>query len=134
LRPVAEREEVTIPARSLVVREPWASLIVGGRKTWEIRRYPTRIRGRIGIVSGRGLIGAVRLVEVLGPFSVEELVVHIEKHLAPEEVLREYAGGGELYAWVLEEPEEFPEPLEVERPRGPRTWVSGAQVRRATPP
>jgi len=76
----------------------------------------------------------VRLVEVLGPFSVEELAVHIEKHLAPEEVLREYAGGGELYAWVLEEPEEFPEPLEVERPRGPRTWVSGAQVRRATPP
>ncbi len=134
MRPVAEREEVTIPARSLVVREPWASLIVGGRKTWEIRRYPTRVRGRIGIVSGRGLIGTVRLVEVLGPFTVGELLRHVEKHLAPEEVLREYAGGSELYAWVLEEPEEFPEPFQVERPRGPRTWVTEAQVRRTTPP
>lgn len=131
---MADRPEPEIPARSLVVREPWASLIVGGRKTWEIRRYPTRIRGRIGIVSRRGLIGAVRLVEVLGPFTVEELLVHVEKHLAPEEVLREYAGGAELYAWVLAEPEEFPEPFEVERPRGPRTWVTGRQVRRTTPP
>ncbi len=131
---MAERREIEIPVRSLVVREPWASLIVGGRKTWEIRRYPTRIRGRIGIVSGRGLIGAVRLVDVLGPFSVEELLLHIEKHLAPEEVLRAYAGDSELYAWVLAEPEEFPEPFEVERPRGPRTWVTESQVRRATPP
>ncbi len=129
-----ERREPQIPARSLVVREPWASYIVGGRKTWEIRRYPTRIRGRIGIVSGRGLIGTVRLVEVLGPFTVEELLRHIEKHLAPEEMLREYAGDSDLYAWVLAEPEEFPEPLQVERPRGPRTWVTETQVRRTTPP
>lgn len=131
---MAKGDEPEIPARSLVVREPWASLIIGGRKTWEIRRYPTRVRGRIGIVSRRGLIGTVRLVDVLGPFTVEELMVHLEKHLAPEEVLREYAGGGELYAWVLAEPEEFPEPFQVERPRGPRTWVPGSQVRRTTPP
>lgn len=131
---MVDGREVEIPTRSLVVREPWASLIVSGRKTWEVRRYPTRIRGRIGIVSGRGLIGAVRLVEVLGPFSVAELLLHFEKHLAPEEVLRAYAGGRDLYAWVLAEPEEFPEPLAVERPRGPRTWVTQSQVRRATPP
>lgn len=130
---MADREAIKIPARSLVVREPWASLIVGGRKTWEIRRYPTRIRGRIGIVSRGRLIGAVRIVEVLGPFTVEELVIHVEKHLTPEEILREYAGGAQLYAWVLQEPEEFPEPFPVEPPRGPRTWVTESQVRRARP-
>jgi len=75
--------EERIPERSLVVREPWASYIVQGRKTWEIRRCPTRVRGRIGIVSQRGLIGAVRLTRVLGPFTVEELLEETERHLAP---------------------------------------------------
>ncbi len=132
---MAERErrrredDETIPERSLVVREPWASYIVQGRKTWEIRRYPTRIRGRIGIVSPRGLIGAVRLVRVLGPFTVEELLEEVEKHLAPEEFLRAYAQERPLWAWELEEAEEFAEPYEVERPGGPRIWVVRRQVR-----
>lgn len=126
-----EREwEERIPERSLVVREPWASYIVQGRKTWEIRRYPTRIRGRIGIVSPRGLIGAVRLERVLGPFTVEELIEEIERHLAPEEFLRTYAQGKPLWAWELEEAEEFAEPYEVERASGPRIWVVRRQVRR----
>ncbi|GBD15238.1 hypothetical protein HRbin26_00124 [bacterium HR26] len=123
-----------VPERSLVVREPWATHIVEGRKRWEIRRYPTRVRGRIGIVSPRGLIGAVRLIDVLGPFAVEELLEHIDKHLATEEFLSAYAGTRPLYAWVLEEPEAFPEPLAVERPGGPRVWVHRRQVRLTTPP
>jgi hypothetical protein len=122
--------EERIPERSLVVREPWASYIVQGRKTWEIRRYPTRVRGRIGIVSQRGLIGAVRLTRVLGPFTVEELLEEIERHLAPEAFLREYAQERPLWAWELEQAEEFAEPYEVERAGGPRIWVVRRQVRR----
>ncbi len=123
-----------IPERSLVVREPWATHIVEGRKRWEIRRYPTRVRGRIGIVSPRGLIGVVRLVDVLGPFAVEELLEHADKHLATKEFLSAYAGARPLYAWVLEEPEAFPEPLAVERRGGPRVWVHCRHVRLAMPP
>ncbi|MDW8059296.1 MAG: ASCH domain-containing protein [Thermomicrobium sp.] len=121
------REE--IPKRSFVVREPWATYIVQGRKTWEIRRYPTRIRGRIGIVSPRDLIGAVQLVRVLGPFTVEELLEEIERHLAPGQFLREYAQERPLWAWELQEAEEFAEPYEVERAGGPRIWVVRRQVR-----
>ncbi|MFN3337288.1 MAG: ASCH domain-containing protein [Thermomicrobium sp.] len=125
-----EEPEERIPERSLIVREPWASYIVQGRKTWEVRRYPTRVRGRIGIVSPRGLIGAVRLVRVLGPFTVEELLEEIERHLAPEEFLREYAQDRPLWVWELEEAEEFEEPYEVERAGGPRIWVLRRWVRR----
>jgi hypothetical protein len=81
-------------------------------------------------VSQRGLIGAVRLTRVLGPFTVEELLEETERHVAPEAFLREYAQERPLWAWELEEAEEFAEPYEVERAGGPRIWVVRRQVRR----
>lgn len=128
------QDEPELPEHILTVREPWATHIVEGRKLWEIRRYPTRIRGRIGIASSRGLIGTVRLTDVLGPFTIEELLDHIEKHLAPATFLEAYAQGQPLYAWVLEDPEPFPIPYALERPTGPRIWVRRRHVKGRTPP
>jgi hypothetical protein len=38
---------------ALSIKQPWAALIVAGRKTIEIRTWPTRVRGGIFIHAGK---------------------------------------------------------------------------------
>ncbi len=111
------------PELGLIVQEPYATYIVSGEKTWEIRRYPTHIRGRIGIVSSRGWIGTVVLTEVRGPVPVEALRRQFARHRADPEFLEAYARGRPLYIWVFTDPQRFPEPIPIHRPRGPVVWI-----------
>jgi len=113
-----------LPAWGLLVREPFAGRILAGLKTWEIRRYSTARRGRIGIVTDRGLIGTVLLHDVLGPFSVAQLAGHVDKHRAPLSLLADYAAGKRLYAWVMRQPVRFAEPVRIRRRRGPMVWIA----------
>ena len=119
-----------VPERGFRVREPYATYIVEGKKRWEIRRYPTGVRGRVGVVSGDKVIGTVEIVGSRGPFSVEELRDHPDRHLADERFLREYAKGEKLYVWELGEARKFHEPVEFEPQRGQRTWVRLRRVAR----
>jgi hypothetical protein len=121
--PFWEMREEKRPKMGFFVREPYASYIVAGEKIWEVRRYPTEIRGRVGVVSSRGWIGTVVIREVLGPFSAEELASAWEKHRADPEFLRNYARGKPLYVWVLSDPEMFPAPIPVRKSRGPTVWL-----------
>ncbi len=109
--------------RGLIVKEPYASLIVRGEKVWEIRKRKTNIRGEIFIVSNGRILGKVRLVDVLGPFTAEELAKHEDKHRVSYEFLKEYSKGNSLFAWVFEDAEMFEEPIEVEVPKGAQVWV-----------
>ncbi len=115
-------ESTSLPTWGLFVREPFAERIISGRKTWEIRKRPTDRRGRIGILSRRGLVGTVELHEVLGPFRVIDLVHHVARHRAPLRLLEEYAAGAALYAWVLREPLRQDPPLVLARGRGSMVW------------
>lgn len=63
------------------------------------------------------------MVDVLGPFTVEELLEHEEKHRVSYENLERYASDSKLYAWVLDRAEEFERPLKIEIPRGAQIWV-----------
>ncbi|MGC8903758.1 ASCH domain-containing protein [Thermus sp.] len=117
------------PTLGLIVREPYASLIVDGRKTWEIRKRKARHRGPLGIVTGGWLIGQADLVGVEGPFSVEELLAHREKHRAEEAFLRAYAEGAPLYAWVLENAFRYEKPLYVPKRPGRVMFVDLSGVR-----
>lgn len=116
------------PRRGLIVREPYASWIVDGKKTWEIRKHPTRIRGRIGILTGGKLIGEVEIVGVEGPFSAEELLAYRDRHHADAEFLIPYAQGKPLWAWVLAHPLRYPEPIPVPLRRGRMLWVDLSDV------
>ncbi len=98
-------------------------MIVKGEKKWEIRRRRTNVRGEICIVSGGKIIGSAELVDVLGPFSVEELMRFKDLHRVDEEFLREYAAGKQLFAWVFENPKEFKEKKKIKLPRGAQVWV-----------
>src|SRR5687767_13336695 len=41
------------PLRALSIRQPWATLLVYGLKTVEVRRWPTARRGRVLVHAGR---------------------------------------------------------------------------------
>ena len=64
--------------RLLVVAEPWASLLVGGDKTWELRTTSTNVRGPVGIAAkGTGtIIGRV----TRGPSTWDLIPVTHELH------------------------------------------------------
>ena len=109
--------------RGLIVKQPFASMIVRGEKKWEIRKRNTNIRGEIVIISGGYAVGIAKLVDVLGPFEVEELSKYYSYHKVDERLLEEYSKGKKLYAWVFENPKEFKEKIRIKIPRGAQIWV-----------
>ena len=98
-------------------------MIVKGEKKWEIRKTNTNIRGEILIISDGYALGKVKLVDVLGPFTVEELLKYYSYHKVDERLLEEYSKGKKLYAWVFEDPEEFKEKIRIKIPMGAQIWV-----------
>jgi hypothetical protein len=90
---------------ALSLKQPWATLLVHGRKTIEVRRWPTKQRGRILIHAARipdprpeawafvskelwplaqqvgGIIGVGELTECLSYRSLENFTMDREKHL-----------------------------------------------------
>ncbi|WP_456421730.1 ASCH domain-containing protein [Thermococcus sp.] len=110
--------------KGLIVREPYASLIVEGKKVWEIRKTRTKIRGEILIISNGKALGKAELVDVLGPFTPEELAKHEDKHRASVSFLREYSNGKPLYAWVLRNAEKFERPKEIQMAKGVQIWAN----------
>jgi predicted transcriptional regulator len=109
--------------RGLIVREPYASLIVEGEKVWEIRKRRTNVRGEIFIISNGKILGKVKLVDVLGPFTVEELAEHSDKHKVSYEDLKNYAGNCKLFVWVFKDAVKFERPIEIKVPKGAQVWV-----------
>jgi predicted transcriptional regulator len=110
--------------RGLIVKEPYASWIVEGKKVWEIRKSNTKIRGEIIVISNKQALGKVEIVDVLGPFTPEELAKHEDKHLANYEFLKKYSKGKKLYAWVLKNPTKFKKPKKVIMSNGAQIWVN----------
>lgn len=113
-----------LPDRALFVREPYASLIVEGKKTWEIRKHPTRVRGRVGILNQGQVLGTVEIVGTRGPFTPAQLAAHQDKHRSRVEDLEAYAGGRPLYAWVLKDAVRFRRPVAVPTKKGQQLWAT----------
>lgn len=112
--------------RGLMVRDPYATQILDGKKSWEIRGRATQIRGQIVIIkSGSGnAFGTVNLVRVLGPLELEDLICAPELPLAER---REFQEDGlpykKTYAYVLSKPKWFESPIKYDHPSGAVTWV-----------
>jgi len=109
-------------ARGLTVRDPWASLVLTGEKTWELRGSSTAKRGTIYVIkSGTGRVfGSVQMIEVIGPLSLNELRAAEALHGVRDIEAPPYE---KTYAWVFAYPVLFTEPVPYEHPNGARTWV-----------
>jgi ASCH domain len=112
--------------RGLLVRDPYATQLLNGEKIWELRGKATQIRGTIAIIkSGTGRVyGTVRLVRVLGPLALDDLVL---AHELPRDEREEFRRDGlpyaKTYAYVLSDPRWFERPIPYHHPSGAVTWV-----------
>lgn len=106
--------------RALIVRKPYADLIVTGAKPWELRSRKVNIRGRIGIIqAGSGLI--IGEVDLIGwhEYSYLNLVNAKMMHLVDDhKMLRKWP-----IAWVLENPLKYETPVKYVHPPGAQSWV-----------
>jgi hypothetical protein len=108
--------------KALSFRQPWAELILQGRKTLDLRTYPTHYRGPLAIHASKtvereacrrygldpnelttgGVVGIVELVEVV-PLTENDYNQRQAEHLAG----RAYRDG--MHGWVLRDPQRLPE-------------------------
>lgn len=129
----SDRPTFEPPERALMVREPYVSLILTHRKTWELRATATKLRGRIGLIrSGSGLIvGECEIVDVLGPLTLRKLHDtpfisaaerdEIAREDKPPYVARD--GRSKTFAWVVDNPIVYDEPIPYRHPSGAIIFV-----------
>ncbi len=104
----------------LVVKGKFAGLIVEGKKIWEIRKIPPYVTGTVGVIDGDRdlLLGTVEITGFLGPFSLNELMKHQDKHHGGRFLIHYAKGNVPLYAWILRNPVKFSKPLKVKYREG----------------
>ena len=112
--------------KALSIRQPWAELILQGRKTIELRTWQTHYRGRIAIHASQtvreeacvaygldparvirgALVGTVELVDIL---ALDEAAWEVlrDQHL----LLRDFPGP--MFGWRLKNPQHLPQPIPV---------------------
>lgn len=95
--------------RAISIHQPWASYVVEGKKRYETRSWPTKIRGKVAIHAakirnteyeeGKPLGAIIGTVEIIGCYPVEIL----RDTLSEEEIRRGDFSDGR-YAWELSHP------------------------------
>lgn len=110
--------------KALSFRQPWAELVLQGRKTLDLRAYSTSYRGRIAIHASQtvdreaclaqgvdpgelargSIVGTVELVDII-PMDETTYEVRRSEHLAS----RHFRPG--MFGWALANPERLPEPV-----------------------
>ena len=103
--------------RAIVVKQPWAELIIAGTKSVENRSWLTHHRGPLAIVAGRD----TSTLEALGLdvhrfalgalIGVVDLVDVVENHESPW-------ARDEHYHWTLANPRRLAEPVRVRGQQG----------------
>ena len=109
---------------ALVVVDPYASLIMSGEKTLELRAAPTRKRELVGIIrKGSGfIVGLARVSGCSGPLGDAELDALRARHLVPADDLAKRPAW--RWGWELEAAWRLPEPVAYRHPNGAQSWVS----------
>ncbi len=96
--------------RTIVLRQPWASLVLEGKKTVELRTWQTNHRGPVLIIAGRGIdhADAKRHGWKDGPRGVALCVVNVvdvRPAVADDESAANCAPDtSREFAWVLSNP------------------------------
>ncbi|MCL4299783.1 MAG: ASCH domain-containing protein [Anaerolineae bacterium] len=131
--------------KALSFRQPWAELILQGRKTIDLRTWPTRHRGRLAIHASQqveveicrlynldpatlvtgALVGTVEVVEMV-PLDDEKWESLRDQHLKPGPF------PGDLLGWRLHDPQRLPQPVPMSGRLGlfnvPDEWLEQSPV------
>ncbi len=108
--------------KALSLKQPWAELIVSGRKTLEIRKWRTKFRGEFFIHASKVpnakamerlcfknlptgcIVGKAKIVDVKEYNSLKEFNKDSNKHFA-----KGYEWNGKLYGFVVEDAQRLKE-------------------------
>lgn len=108
--------------KALSLKQPWAELIVSGRKTLEIRKWRTNFRGEFLIHASKVpnskamerlgfknlptgcIVGKAKIVDVKEYNSIEEFERDTDKHFA-----KDYEWNGKLYGFVVKDAQRLKE-------------------------
>ena len=109
------------PASALIVDEPWISLILTGRKCWEMRSTALLKRGEIALIrkGSKTVVGLATIVGSRGPLDDTEVVANLAKHHVP---LAEI--GNWRHAWILTNVRALPSAVPYVHPKGAVKWVT----------
>jgi len=115
-----------IVERGLVIREPWISHILAGRKIWEMRSKSTSIRGWIGLIRGGSgqVFGVARITESRAPLSRENYMDFQEQHRIPSAMLEDVLANNWIHPWVLADVRPLSLPLAYKHKSGAVTFVN----------
>ena len=127
--------------KALTLTQPWATLVMSGRKKFETRSWATGYRGRIAIHSSKGMpgyakeaarefgldpetlprgvvLGYVYVMAVAATEDVREALTWAEDHL--ELAYGDFDDG--RWAWQLANPTPLPEPIPAKGALGLWDW------------
>jgi hypothetical protein len=109
---------------ALIVRAPWADLLVTGKKRWELRTRQSHKRELIGIIEAgkKAIIGVVQIVDSLGPLSNDELRRSEHMHMIPAAMLDAFQR--HRTAWVMARAHQFEVPIPCVVPNGAQLFVT----------
>jgi len=110
----------------LIIKSPFIERILSGEKTWEIRGFSTRIRGRICLIKSgtKTIVGICKLVYVIGPLTKEQFIASYVFHRDNlTNISQNSLPYKKTYAWVLECVKSLKKPIPYTHPRGAITWV-----------
>lgn len=109
--------------KGLIIHEPWVSMIISGKKTWEMRSRSTAVRGRIALIKkgSKTVVGVADLVGTRPKLSRAELRANLDKHCVPESHINDFKYDT---AWVLERARPLRESVPYRHPPGAVIWVN----------
>ncbi|CAE8703339.1 unnamed protein product, partial [Polarella glacialis] len=120
-----KKEPGGLHASALTIQPEWLSLILAGKKTWEIRKQQCLHRGDVALMaSGTSQIWGMVEIVSSSRTSWEDLLASRELHRVPEEKLAAYCSqetGGMV--WALQNPRILEQPLACARKGSSINWV-----------
>lgn len=110
--------------KGLIIKEPWISLILMGKKTWEIRNTNTKTRGKIYLIKSKSgmIFGEANLVDCI-KINKEIYENNRDKHYIGKD-FPIYYDFDEMYAWILENPIEYKNPIPYNHKKGCVRWIN----------
>lgn len=111
----------------LTVKEPWASLIKEGLKTYEFRSWKTNYRGKILIHAGKGIDKDMLFIankynikinpgKILGEIEITDCIKvdeDFKKKIKQENTLVYHSNYNDKYAWKIESIKKYETLVEV---------------------
>ena len=112
----------------LIVNQPYANLIIDGKKKWELRtrKPPTdKINSEVYLLSAGKMLGTIKITNTEGPLGIDELKNNYSLHRSYIEDLNDDFVS---YAWNIDICNVFDEPKKYFHPNGARVWVKNVSL------